>query len=107
MLQRVHLGRLAVQGLIVTLFKGKGDRVPFLPSLRELVIIDFSYPLSILSLYGAFMRLVEQGVRSEMLDLRMCNPPPDVHLEDWLRSLSEIVLCPEENHEARERMQAM
>ena len=37
----------------------------------------------------------------------MCNPPPDVHLEDCLRSLSEIVLCPEENLEARERMQAM
>ena len=76
MLQRVRLGRLAVQGLIVTLFKGKGDRVPFLPSLRELVIIDFSYPLSILSLYGAFMRLVEQGVRSTIGDARLAHVQP-------------------------------
>ena len=112
LLQRVRLGPVAARGFMVMVRqdKGKCER-PLLPSLTELVMVGFSsYPISSLPLCNAFMKRVKQGVPLESLDLRMCSPPPDVHLEDWLRSLSEIVvgvLGPEENLEAREHMEAM
>ena len=112
LLQRVRLGPVAARGFMAMVRHDKGERGrALLPSLTELVMVGFSsYPISSLPLCNAFMKRVEQGVPLEMLDLRMCDSPPDVHLEDWLRSLNEIVvdvLGPEENLEARERMQAM
>jgi hypothetical protein len=88
-----------------------GCERPLLPSLTELVVVDISlYALSILPLYDALMKRVEQGVPLEMLDLRMCPPDPKRPLSctgDWLRSLREIVvdvLCPEKTDEEREQM---
>jgi hypothetical protein len=113
LLKRVRLRPVAARGFIVMLLQDKGERErSLLPSLTELVLTDFSslYPISLLPLCDVFMKRVEQGVPLEMLDLRMCDPPPDVHLEDWLRSLSEIVvdvLGPGKNPEAREQMEAM
>jgi hypothetical protein len=112
MLQRVGLGPLAAQGLIVMLLQDEGEHErPLFPLLRELTMIDFSlYPKTISALCKAFMQRVEQGVPLEMLDLRMCDPPLDDHLEYWLRSLSEMAvkfLGPEGNPEAREQMRAM
>ena len=81
------------------------DERPLLPSLTELVVVDFSSYL-ILSLRDALMKRVEQGVPVQTLDLRMCTPQPGSCTEKWLRSLSEIVVdvLVSENIEAREQM---
>ena len=86
---------------------------PLLPSLKLLVIVDFSLRLlSFLPLYDALRKRVEQGVPVKMLDLRMCRSYPDsrVHNEDWLQLLSKTVgniLRPEQTSEAREQMEFM
>ena len=76
-----------------------------LPSLTELVVVDFSSYL-ILSLRDALMKRVAQGVQVQTLDLRMCTPQSGSCTEKWLRSLSEIVVdvLVSENIEAREQM---
>jgi hypothetical protein len=112
LLQCVRLGPVEARGFIETLLQDKGERErPLLPSLTELVMVDFSsYPISLLPLLNVLIQRVEQEVPLEMLDLRMCDLPPDVRLEDWLRSLREIVvyvLGPEKHSEAKEQMQAM
>jgi hypothetical protein len=82
-LQRVRLGPAAARGFIVMLMQDKGElEGPLLPSLTELVMVGFSsYSISLLPLCNAFMKRVEQGVPLETLDLRMCAPPPDVHVK--------------------------
>ena len=50
------------------------------------------YVLSFLPLCDALMKRVEQGVPVEMLDLLMCFTHQDGRAEDWLRSLSKIVV---------------
>ncbi|KAN0124576.1 hypothetical protein V8E53_010694 [Lactarius tabidus] len=111
LLERVRLGPVAARGFIVMLLQDKGEREgSLLPSLTELVMVDFSsYPISSLPLCNVFMKRVEQGFPLEMLDLRMCDAP-NVRLEDWLRSLSEIVvdvLGPEKNLHAKKQIQVM
>ena len=90
-----------------------GRERPLLPSLTELVLVNFSLnALSLLPLRDVFMKRMEQGVQVEMLDLRMCVPhlDSDCRTEDWLLSLSEIVvdvLGPEKTFEARDQMKSM
>jgi hypothetical protein len=112
LLQRVRLAPPAARGFIAMLLEDNGGRErPVLPSLTELIVVDFSlYALSFLPLCEALMKRVEQGVPVETLDLRMCLPHPDGRAEDWFRLLSEIVvdvLAPEKTYEAREQMKSM
>jgi hypothetical protein len=112
LLQRVRLGPLSLRGFMVMLLEDKGGREkPLLPSLIELVIVDLSSDtLSLLPLCKVLTRRVEQGVPLEMLDLRMCIPHPDGRAEDWLQSLSGIivnVLGPEKTFEGREQMKSL
>lgn len=111
LLQRVLLGSTVASGSIVMLLEDNGGRErPLLPSLTELVVVGF--PLDELSFHplcDALMKRVEQGVLVEMLDLRMCIPHLRGHTENWLRSLSEIVvdvLGPEKT-ETMEQMMSM
>ena len=87
-----------------------GREVLRLPSLTELVVVDYSlYELSLLPLRDALMKRVEQGIPVKTLDLRMCVPDLDAPVEDWFRSLSELavnVLGPETS-ETREQMESM
>ena len=85
-----------------------GCERPLLPSLRELVIVDFS-PHLLYCLCDALMKRVEQGVPVETLDLRMCLPERE-WARDWLQLLREIVvdvLGPVETLEAREQIESM
>ena len=106
LLQRMILESPVALGFVVMLLEDNGGRErPLLPSLTELVVVDFSSYV-ILLLRDALMKRVEQGVPVEMLDLRMCTPHPGGCTENWLRSLSEIVVdvLVSENIEAREQM---
>ena len=112
LLRRVRVAPPAARGFIAILLQGKGGRErPLLPSLTELVVVDYSiHELSFLPLCDALKKRVEQGVPVEVLDLRMCVPQPDGRAEGWLRSLSEIVvdvLGPEKTSDAREQMKSM
>jgi hypothetical protein len=109
----VLLGSPVARGFIVTLLEDNGGRErPLLPSLTELVVVGFSsYQLSSLPLCDALMKRVEQGIPLEILDLRTISAS---HLagdtEDWLRSLSEIVvvvLDPEKTSEAMEQIESV
>ncbi|KAN0133101.1 hypothetical protein V8E53_009131 [Lactarius tabidus] len=112
LLQRVRLSPDAARGFVETLLEdGSGRERPLLPSLTELMIVDFSlYSLSLLPLYDALKTRVEQGVPVERLDLRMCHTHPDGRAEGWFQSLSEVVvdvLAPEKRFEARKQMKSM
>ncbi|KAF8265103.1 hypothetical protein EI94DRAFT_1736595 [Lactarius quietus] len=113
LLQRVRLAPNEARGFIVTLLEINGGRERLLlPLLTELVMVDFSlHDLSLLPLYDALMKCVEQGVPVKMLDLRMCTQDQDSRAEeDWLRSLTDIVanvLGPEKTPEEREQMAFM
>ena len=104
LLQRVILESPVAFGFAVMLLEDDDER-PLLPSLTELVVVDFSSYL-ILSLRDALMKRVAQGVQVQTLDLRMCTPQSGSCTEKWLRSLSEIVVdvLVSENIEAREQM---
>jgi hypothetical protein len=111
-LQRVRLSPHAAGRFVEMLLEDDGGRErPLLPSLTELIMVDFSlYSLSLLPLYDALRMRVEQGVPVERLDLRMCYAHPDGRAEDWLQSLSEFVvdvLPPEKSFEARKQMKSM
>ena len=114
LLQCVRLAPDLTSGFIAMLLEDSGRRKrPLLPSLKLLVIVDFSLRLlSFLPLYDALRKRVEQGVPVKMLDLRMCRSYPDSHAhnEDWLQLLSKTVgniLRPEQTSEAREQMELM
>ena len=94
LLQCVRLTPVAGHGFVVMLLEDHGECArPLLPSLKQIVIADFSlYSLSLLPLYDALRKRVEQGVLVETLDLRMCGAHPDGRAEDWLQSLREFVV---------------
>ena len=111
LLQRVRLAPPAAHGFMLMMLEDNGGReVPRLPSLTELVVVDYSlYELSLLPLRDALMKRVEQGIPVKTLDLRMCVPDLDAPVEDWFLSLSELavnVLGPETS-ETREQMESM
>ena len=114
LLRRVRLAPHTVHGFIDMLLEDNGERErPLLPSLKELVVVYPSlFALSFLPLCDALMRRVEQGVPVDMLDLRMCFAHEDGRSDDWLRSLSEVVvdvLGPEKTFDfkARDQMKSM
>jgi hypothetical protein len=113
LLQRVRLSHPAAIGFVAMLLADNGGRErPLLPSLREIVIANFSSHL-LRCLCDALMKRVEQGVPVETLDLRMCIPhsedDEETSAKDWIQLLSEIVvdvLGPEETLEARKQMKS-
>ena len=114
LLQCVRLTPVSGHGFIVMLLEDNGKcEKPLLPSLKQIVMVNYSlYSLSLLPLYDALRKRVEQGVPVKMLDLRMCRSYPDSHAhnEDWLQLLSKTVgniLRPEQTSEAREQMELM
>ena len=112
LLQRVLLSPHATSGFIEMLLRDDGGRErPLLPSLTELVMVDFSlYSLSLLPLYDALAKRMEREVPLKRLDLRMCHSHSDGRNEGWLQSLSEVVvdiLAPEKSSEARQKMKSM
>jgi len=112
LLQCVRLAPGGASGFIRMMLEDNWGRdKPLLPSLTQLVMVDFSlYSLSLLPLRDALMKRVKEGVPVKVLDLRMCRPHPNDRTEDWLQSLSEIVvdvLRPEQTSEAREQMESM
>ena len=112
LLRRVQLGPPAARALIEVLLIDNGGREkPLLPSLTELVMVDFSlYLLSLLPLCNALEMRMEQGVPVEKLDLRLCRAHSDGRDEGWLQSLSKFVvnvLAPAESSEARQQRKSM
>ena len=112
LLQRVRLAPPSASGFIEMLLEdNEGHERPLLPSLTDLVVVDFSlYQLLEFSICDALMKRVEQGVPLEMLDLRMCYRDSLDGNKEGLRLLSQIVvnvLDPEGNFEAREQMKSM
>ena len=114
LLRRVRLGPWAVPGFIDMLLEDNGGREgPVLPSLKELVVVYPSlFALSFHPLCDALTRRAEQGVPVEILDLRMCSAYEEERSDDWLRSLSEIVvdvLGPEKSFDfdSRDQMKSM
>ena len=112
LLQRVLLSPHATSGFIEMLLRDNGGRErPLLPSLTELVMVDFSlYLLSLLPLCNALEMRMEQGVPVEKLDLRLCRAHSDGRDEGWLQSLSKFVvnvLAPAESSEARQQRKSM
>ena len=108
LLQCVRLTPVSGHGFIVMLLEDNGKcEKPLLPSLKQIVMVNYSlYSLSLLPLYDALRKRVDQGVPVETLDLRMCEAHSDGRAEDWLQSLSEIVvdvLRPEQTFEVREK----
>ena len=112
-LQRVllspHTARGFLKMLTVEIVQEDGGhlrRWPVLPSLTELVMVDFSlYSLSLLPLYDALAKRMEREVPLERLDLRMCSAHSDGRSDDWLQSLSKFVvdvLVQEESSKARQ-----
>ena len=86
-------------GFLAMLLEDDGGREkPLLPSLTQLVLAQLSlFFLSLRPLREVLMKRIEQGVPVEILDLRNCHGYwPDLHkhssTEDWLQSLSEIVV---------------
>ena len=107
LLQRVLLSPYIAPGLIEMLKDDGGRGRPLLPSLTELIMVDFSlYDLTRLSLPDALRARVEQGVPVKRVDLRICHD--DVRAGDWLQNFSESfnVLVPEE-FPARQQMRSM
>ncbi|KAI9462908.1 hypothetical protein BJY52DRAFT_1166858 [Lactarius psammicola] len=117
LLQCVQLTRPTEPGFIGMLLEDNGGREsPLLPSLTELVLVDF--PLRrlhepwILRLCDTLMKRVEQGVPLEMLDLRWCLPHPryDPDPAAVVQPLSEIavnVLVPEKTFQSRGQMDSL
>jgi hypothetical protein len=85
------------------------SEIPLLPSLKELVLVDYSlWEYQTRHLCDALMKRVEQGVPLEMLDLRTCYPGSDYPA--IVRLLSEIVvdvLGPEEKRDANAKIKYM
>ena len=94
LLQCVRLGPGAARGFIKMMLEDNGGgKKPLLPSLTQLVVVDFSLrSLSLLPLRNALMKRVKEGVPVKVLDLRMCRPHTNDRAEDWLQSLREIVV---------------
>jgi hypothetical protein len=112
LLQCVQLTPVVADGFVVMLLGDHGGcERPLLPSLKKIVMVDFSlYWLSLLPLYDALRKRVEQGVPVETLDLRMCRAHADSRAEDWLQSLREFVvdvLRPEQTSDVREQIESM
>ena len=92
-LQCVRLAPAAAHGFIeMVLEDNGGGKKPLLPSLTQLVMLKFSLrSLPLLPLRNALMKRVKEGVPVKVLDLRMCGIA-DNRAEDWLQSLSDIVV---------------
>ena len=111
LLKRVRLAPLLTRGFIEMLLKDDwGREKPLLPSLTELSVVGSSLStLSTYPLYDALMKREWQGVRVELLDLRMCTSYPPRQAKAWLRSLTEFsrVLRPEETPNKSEKLKSM
>jgi hypothetical protein len=82
-----------------------GCENPLLPSLRELVLVDYSLSKhETYHLHSALMKRVEQEVPLEMLDLRTCDPDSDFAAVQLLSEIVEDVLGPEEADDARSQI---
>ena len=112
LLQRVLLSPPVTHGFLEMLLSDDGGcKRPLLPSLTELVMVDFSlYYLSLFPLCNALEMRMKQRVPVERLDLRMSRAHSDGRSDAWLQSLSKFVvdvLVPEESSVARHQMKSM